>query len=300
LAEQVPVLIELVAKLQFPELPAWEELAAAYSYAAPPRLLLKAAEGLNRAYSEYEVLAPLVKQHRRLALTRAPLAERLALLRQLAQMDSITTAWQDDLVLYEEARQRQLRTEIDEALSRQEDAKVRTFLRELIETPWRAQLSQEFLRPIVEKYLEVLARGLDSCQRRNDIMLARQLLDEWSRVLAVSGVSPRGSVLRRVEGAKLMIERNDQRNIRELQFQSALSDLTTGIANGCTHEQLEELYEAVEKLDYPIPKSVAYAYHAHRQMLTKNRKRMEKIILISTFLGGLLILALFVAFLIRR
>src|SRR5437868_4999299 len=96
IAEEEPKLLELVAKLQFAELQVWEGLAATYAYTAPPRLSLTSAEALNRAYAEYEPLKGLMKDCRRLALARAPITERLTVLRRLADSDPGNAAWSED------------------------------------------------------------------------------------------------------------------------------------------------------------------------------------------------------------
>jgi hypothetical protein len=300
LAEQDPVLLDLVTTLQFPELSGWEEVAAAYGYVAPPRLLLQSAEALNRAYAEHEPLKPLMKEHRRLALSRAPLEKRLAVLRKLAQAGTASAVWQDDLALYEEARQRQLRADIDEAYNRGEDQKVRTYLRELIGSPWRSPLTPEFLGPIIHQYLEILARALEACQKKGDVAQARQLLEEWGRVSAGTGITPGRTLATRVERVRQMIDRDEQRNLQEMQFQAVLADLEKGIAEGCSRAQLEEHYEQLQAFGRPVPKPVADSYDRYLRVLNRKDRRFEVIALSAAIGGGVLLLVGFLAFLLLR
>jgi hypothetical protein len=282
LAEQKPALVDLVSQLQFDSLDVWEQVAAAYEYAPPPRIQIQSAEALNKAYSLHADLKPLFEQQRKLALTRAPLSERLAVLRQIATADSTSSAWMDDLTAYEEARQREIRTELDQAFSRRDDLKTRKHLRELLQTPWQAPLRAEFLRPIVKQYLDVLSRGFDDTLKRNDAELGRQLLEEFERVPPLIEIDLDGPLARRVAQVRSLVKRHDKENVTELQFQSSLLELKNGMEAGCKRNQLIELYNTVVEFQRPIPKSLLTAYENKLRQLYKNEKQFEMIALIAT------------------
>src|ERR1700747_2451391 len=50
-AQTEPALLEVVAALDFPERPEWEQVALGYGLPPPPHLRIETAEALNRAYS---------------------------------------------------------------------------------------------------------------------------------------------------------------------------------------------------------------------------------------------------------
>ena len=123
LTEEEPNLLDFVGMLDFPELPAWRELLKRWGMAPPPALLIDLAADINQAYADQQPLESLLKQHRLLALARAPLAARTRILRQIRQADAANMAWEEDLKILETARIRQLDQEIDTAY-RHDDLKV--------------------------------------------------------------------------------------------------------------------------------------------------------------------------------
>ena len=300
MAEEEPVLLELVSTLQFPELAGWEELAAAYAYASPPRLLLQSAEAINRAYAEYETLKPLMKEHRRLALCRADLDKRLAVLRKLAQMDSASISLAGRFV--------GLRGGSPTATPHGDRGSIQPrarsdgprHLHDLIASPWRSPLSPEFLEPVIQQYLEVLARRLEHCQKQGDVSQARQLLEEWSRVANGTGRTPNRTLMRRVESVRQMVERDEKRNLLELQYQAALLKLEQGIKEGCNREEIDEAYDQLRRFGRAIPKQINHSYVRYVQKLSQKDKRFEITALIVTACVGSFLLVGFLVFLILR
>ncbi len=102
-AEAEPVLLDVVAVLDFPERSDFHETLIFYALPEPPQLLLKIAKDLNQAYAEEQPLEELLPRHRRLALLRAPVLERLQVLRQIAELDQDNPLWGEDVRLFEGA-----------------------------------------------------------------------------------------------------------------------------------------------------------------------------------------------------
>ena len=97
LAEQEPNLLELVSVLDFPELPEWNDFVAELGLTVTPELQIDIATEINGAYSEDEPLDRLMKKIRVLSLARAPLRQRIDLLRKIAKRDPGTAYWADDV-----------------------------------------------------------------------------------------------------------------------------------------------------------------------------------------------------------
>src|SRR5271170_794602 len=114
LAEADPNLLDLVAILDFPERQAWRKLCASHSMPEPPNLDIDAATELNEAYALVQPLETLLVRHRRLALAVAPLSERLAVMRKLAELDPGSSFWQQDIRTFEDARVDELRRQINQ------------------------------------------------------------------------------------------------------------------------------------------------------------------------------------------
>src|SRR5205823_3603265 len=83
--------------------PQWDELVGMYGLPVGPRANAQRAAALNQAYADHQALEPLLKEHRRLALARAPLSDRLHVLRQLAQADRHGGFWVEDMRECEQA-----------------------------------------------------------------------------------------------------------------------------------------------------------------------------------------------------
>ena len=84
LAEQEPPLLDVVAILDFPELPEWNDFVAELGLTVAPELQIEIAADLNRAYSDDGPLKAHMKRFRISSLSRAPLKTRIALLRKIA------------------------------------------------------------------------------------------------------------------------------------------------------------------------------------------------------------------------
>ena len=116
LAESEPKLLDSLAALDFPERADWDELVQMYELAAAPKLSVDPAQFLNEAYAQEDPLQDLLRMHRRLALQRAPLKSRIAVMRKLAAQDANNPIWTDDLRTFEKARFREVQVEAAQAV----------------------------------------------------------------------------------------------------------------------------------------------------------------------------------------
>ena len=109
LAEAEPNLLDLVALLDFPELPHWKVICTTHDLGAPPELLIELATALNEAYAAEEPMENLMAHHRLMALARAPLRERLMVMRRIAELDQSSIFWEEDIQKFELARLDEIR-----------------------------------------------------------------------------------------------------------------------------------------------------------------------------------------------
>src|SRR5262249_4884614 len=116
LAESQPNLLAPVAALAFPQRAAWADLVQLHDLEPAPRLPIEPARLLNEAYAEESPLQDLLRRHRRLALQRAPLRSRIAVLRRLAAQDPGNAIWVDEQRAYEGIRLVQIQDEAAEAV----------------------------------------------------------------------------------------------------------------------------------------------------------------------------------------
>ncbi len=118
LAESEPKLLDTLAVLDFPERPEWDDVVQMRNLTPAPRIPLEPARLLNEAYADEDPLQELLRRHRRLALQRAPLKLRIAVLRQLAAQDPGSPIWAEDLRTFEQARMLEIQDEAAEAIRR--------------------------------------------------------------------------------------------------------------------------------------------------------------------------------------
>ena len=189
-AETEPVLLDVVAQLDFSERPTWCNLLAQHGIAPPPALALDLAGELNEAYAVERPLAGLLDQHRLLALARCPLRSRIQVLRQLSELDAQNPVWREDLTAYERERQRQLHKEVTAASEAGNLALLTTLDEELRGDPWleappqgllsrAADARARVVRQTARGELDQLAGALDAAHRRSDLAEARKLRRRW-------------------------------------------------------------------------------------------------------------------------
>ncbi len=109
-AEIEPNLLSMLAALDFPERPQWDALTDQRRLTRAQGLNLDGAVALNEAYAQHDPLRELLRRYRRMALAQAPLSRRLAVLRTIADKDSGTPMWREDIVEHEKARLLQVRS----------------------------------------------------------------------------------------------------------------------------------------------------------------------------------------------
>jgi hypothetical protein len=103
-----PHVLDVAADLDFPELADWVEILQFYGIELPENLDRDAVAQLNEAFVDEQPLEELLRQHRRMAIAKAPLAWRVGVLRKIAKIDAMNPVWVDDLRDWEVARLKQI------------------------------------------------------------------------------------------------------------------------------------------------------------------------------------------------
>lgn len=139
LADEHPVLLEVVAVLDMPEAAEWANLCATYELVRPPLLLIEAAQEVNEAYALAQPEEALLDRLRRLALDRAPLADRIAVMREVAKGDTASTFWDEDIRTFETVRLKEIKSEATRAIDGKDAQLVARLLAEINAPDWRLQ-----------------------------------------------------------------------------------------------------------------------------------------------------------------
>jgi hypothetical protein len=311
-AQSEPVLLDVLAVLDFPERALWDEVAKVYSLPAPPALRLATAEALNRAYAEAEPVANLLKQHRLLALARAPLNERLAVMRQLAEQDSGNLVWEQDINEFETVRMRQIQETVRRCFQRNDHAPLRPLYDELQATPWRVPPEPEMVQQVYDRLVQhTLSTGYATLQQltremlgafraRDDGQLGR-LVPEWQQLCQEMNLASDDPVHQQAAPALEWLARRQRQQEQEFGYQAALDALERGLTNGAIgEEQLQELYLQVTSYKPGVPAGVVRRYQERIENLRRATARRERFILAATISAGILVFVGLILFLLVR
>jgi hypothetical protein len=272
-----------------------------YSLPTAPAFRLTTAEALNRAYAEDEPLEPLLRQLRRLALLRAPPAERLGVLRQLAAADPGNPVWAEEVQGLEKQRLRQITTEADKAVKANDGAAIAALWNELQQTAWAVPPPPDLLNRLgsaaavqahskQRQQLQLLAGQLHDAYCALDPARAAQLAQEWNARVVEARLAPEDPLHRAVAAALQWLAREDRRQVSDAQFREVLAALEQALVQPIGLEELRQYYFAVEQLGRGVPPEVEQRYLQRTEELTQAGKRREYIILAATFTVGLIVL----------
>jgi hypothetical protein len=307
-ADAQPNLLDVLAVLDFPERHEWEQAVAHYGLPAPPVFRMDTATALNQAYAQVAPLDELLKRHRLLALGRAGLGERLAVLRQLAEVDPGNSVWVQDIGALEKVRVGQIRGEVEQ-LQRHPAAlppgHLDLLYNEVQVTSWKTSLPADLLATIHEMYsavrnarlleeAEQLAWKLSAAHAERNEPLARMLAGDWQELTRQVRLSPEGPLAQRSAQALEWLARLDRQQARAREHQEAVDKLQRALADPATHvDDLEDLYEVVAGSKEGVPGHVEAEYRRRARCIEVSRVRRERIVLVAMFVVGASALAAF-------
>lgn len=144
-----PDLATVALRLHLEDKPQWP-IAAMYfrneGIAPPPAIDFIALSALNAAYAEVDRLRKPLDRLRRLALERAPLHSRIALLRKIRAYDPSKPVWGDRLTAHEEVRILELGDAVKQALVKRDPNVIASLHRELTAPDWSIPVPMRLTR----------------------------------------------------------------------------------------------------------------------------------------------------------
>ena len=262
-ARTEPDLLELIGLLSFPERGIWDDALVLYGLDISPRPSEDTASALNLAYSQEEPLKPLLIQYRLLALARAPLMERLEVVRKMFQYDPNNIAFQEDLGLLEEWRLTTFRHDMDAAKKIKDHHKILALWDEIDSGSWvnaPPPLIVEELRKLADEAnraitLDNLKSGLiriRAAANTRDEDAMRKYLDshrEYCLYLGLEKVHSLHSPLEILQTEKILKEMDDKRML-QFEFEAACGDLEGVLIKKMVQE--EDILSALNKLEIVV------------------------------------------------
>lgn len=284
-AELEPSLLTLIADLDFPYLEEWQGMLAQWNLQLPPQLEMDIAVRLNAAYAEIRPLEQLLKQHRLLALARAPLSARIEVLRNLNALDELNFSWESDLIEYERLRLRQIKSEAEEAAARGDLERLTELQDELNGSKWISEVPSGLTKTInlgyhslvqddARRQLEDLIPLLDQSYSEFDVARAAELSSKWSDCASIVGLSPEDPLSQRTSEAIGWVNDQLKTITHQNQFEAELQLLESALEQDDPKQKLESHLLKLQRFDLPIPESLlnrvqdrisVQTAHAHRR-----------------------------------
>ena len=301
LSEQDPHLLEVVGCLDFAELPYWNQLLQTCSLQPAPPLLLDVAEQLNRAYAEDQQLSRLFRQHRLLALARAPLASRIGVLRRIRAADPDSTIWQDDLRVWERARHLQLMSEIQQAFRQGNLTALLALAAEVNSADWLQRPSTEVQQTAqgllarlkltqARQALQDLVGPLDDAYSAFDVTAGRRVRAQWEAAANIARLDPHDALAERAAPALEWLAAQDQQQDKAQQFAQAVHDLETALDVETPRLELERLYHATQRFDDALPPALLHRLSARLEAFDLKSRRRTRLML-AGIVGAVLVVA---------
>ncbi len=305
LADVEPNLFDIYNLLDFPEREEWLSVLESFGYRLPPPFPKELAQQLNDAYCQSASLEPLQKRYRVMAVERAPLAERLQVLRSIAAADPINPSWRKDLEAFEEERLKELGRDVDQAVSENNYVAMRKLQKEISQNwsvPVPAYLRDKLnvtLRGIhfhsLNKRLEELVGQLQSAHDERNVERGQALVDEIREIVSESGMAMPAELSDQAEEAVRWL--NDDRKRRKLvaRYEAALRQLKSELHGGTSTDELARthytLSVAAKDVSEPIPEQVEEEYHAVIRSREQHSKRKRHVNIAVAATGVVLLLA---------
>lgn len=265
LAEQTPKLLDLVNLAEFPEREKFVELVSLYGLPRPESTLSSVAEALNEAYWQQEPLERLLEVHRLLAVGRAPLRDRLEVLRKLRESDPDNAIWEEDVRAMEQARLRQVAGEAHQAAEQEDTERLAALIAELSAETWLAKVPSAAVRGVKQRLMQVsqhksrrqldrLKLELDRAFAEMNAAQARALRQQWQDHQSIVKLPEDDPLIQHVAPVFAWLEEEDQRESQERAWRLAISAVESALDEPhSTLENLERLGDDVQRTGRPLP-----------------------------------------------
>jgi hypothetical protein len=302
LAEQVPSVLDTVQLLDCPELPILEEMLASQGMALPPGILFESASQLNAAYHEERQLAPLLREYRLLALSRAPLKMRLRLLRRIGKQDPASMFWQEDQRLFEQERQMQLQREVSDAGKAGNLAVLAELRQELASEEWLVKPPVELLhltarniarceQVAAQQQLPDLIEQLEAFYQEQNYASAGQLAEVWQHVAQKAGLKPDHPLQLRYDVVYRWLAAEQQRQAAAAQQEQAIRGLEQAVAKTASSAELQQHYEHLWHGGIPLRDELRERVELRVAVLRAREKRrtilrVAAVLMIALLLAG--------------
>lgn len=316
LAEEAPNLLDLVAALDLPDPELWAEYCRLHEMPVPQAIQMDRAVQLQDAYGIDQPLAALLDQHRLLALARAPVAQRLAIVRQMVAQDP-TGNWDADQRELEQARIVELPGLFYTAVKNKDFAALTELYQEMQTQPWLEPLPVDFRQTLTEAYLRMQRAGvheritallpeLESAYATRDLPRCVRLLKDARQLMTEAGVETISADLsKQIDPITAWIKQEGQAEKKRQEFESARKALAELLATDAPDAELRQAHTTLEALaveGHVVPPEMEQQYQEVRatRTLTRGQQHRTRMTMILAILAAVVLLGAGVGWLFLR
>jgi len=235
-----------------------------------------------------EGIAALLGKYRYLCLSRAPLSERLALLRQIAIADPASLNWRRDVDELERARLADLRGEVLGAIKASDIEHIDALAAEVNAGPWQSpteELKQRLAAASTAVHqanaiaeLRALAPQARAAFASMSYADCREVFARWGKIVKAAKVPVPPELRDEILPLAHWLDEQEERREREREFRAACAALGAAIDGGAGAEELKLLYRQVVSFEIDVPDDLSAAYRrrleaARAEMQTDKRRQ---------------------------
>lgn len=309
-AEMPPKLLDMVAALDFPRAADWAAVCTENHLEAAPPLLMDIAEALNIAYDAEAPVRDLQERLRWLSLERAPIAERLAVLRSLGEIDSTSATLDEDIKTFESARHDEIAKEVKEMLGAKDLESLFRLSHEVSGSPWRqqppaalreavARVTRRVQVKAAEAAIGALLPKLHTAYAAMSYEESRDHLRELDDVLAVNSIRLSDETANQIQPIVNWVNDIEREEQLAQNFRDACSALRSDLSDTVSLAHLHRRYQEARSFDQPIPEDLEHDYRSRAVELELAQKRRGRAIAASAIVA-LLIVGGAVTFFVHR
>jgi len=290
-----PILLDMVASLDFEEREEWAAVCREFDLEVPQGFLMEVAEDLNALYSNANPIESKLKRLRLLNLSGASLADRIRVLRELSGVDGSNPVWQEDLRVFEKALVEELAASAKDAKRRGDLGRLREIGRDLAagnlfveKIPTRliervSQWTQEVHLSTAQRDLPAVIDELSEACAEFDVDRARGARRRFLDYSSAIGLAGDDELAQQAEPALAWLEEQDRRAARDEEQADALVELEQALDDASPSlEKLERLRVLASTDGLPLPGEIDGRYQGVTRRLRKSaRLRLASISLAS-------------------
>jgi hypothetical protein len=303
-AAMKPNVLDWCARLDFPEIDDWFEILKFYGISVPPLLDRVAAQQLQEAIVDEQPLEELLRQHRRLAIGKAPLSWRLKVLRRLAQIDSVNSVWREDQEQWETIRLKQIPTELNRAIDAESLTDVQDLATELSRSAWLVTPSKELCKQaegaanaLIYKHqvlrLKRIVDKLHAAYSEGDEAGAEKHFKSYSAHVGQMVSPPSQELTQRAEPAIEWLTESIQAREKVQLFELNSAALESLLQGNASLVDLERAYYDVASLQMGIDPILEQRYETKVAQLKQQARRRLQMNLFGIAAGAVSLLIVF-------